>query len=1094
MAFLRKPSVGDLFVISYVAIAVGAIRLTDDELAWPFAENVPAGVPGCADGMRIVVDHRSFNLHAPGASGYQPFNTCPKERYSVVLVEDIAVGQVKTARCDGLERSCDVEDFDKTLWDFETRYGLRDLYGEVTLTCIVDDTTKKPKLQEVSNNCRNLLAFSAVNHYSQPTEERTKPLPWENLADFGPWASQELLFYDCGPAPTTIVLKKFPKGLGDMLNAATSSCASDARCKSVGIEKGSGDYYLLDRFHCEFGDFFSDAELKAGTKVRWRGWPEEAPSKEVGDVVRYWNLTLKVDAVIVKFPDLAKVVQVRPSQLEAINEAPWLVIYNLRERAVVCDKLQEARSCNVASQTDAVVLFRDSGKNKAACQLACKAKAQTSRFTAGRDACCVFTGGICALTMGELFAPRPPRPQLLWGTVGLTSFQRPFGIGAEIFDPLKLYPSSYTLDPKEAAGSCRVLPCFVDPLCTFDSRLDFAAPDDVVTSEDDPKNLDPKRLTVYVDFAHPLSMPFYSAANKGGVRLFHVTSADNDMLNLFRSDKGRWVRAVGTVLTATLRDGAMKQKQLAEVAWGDRVPPATLDALRTQLAEVCQQHGARFQRDIREPRITLATRDECLYRHGSVDSPLFEPCLVAQGCAVIDREVRWVPFHGPWFSKLKYDVLAWQQPAPFCCGDPFNDDQRDKALLRQFFKDVDFQDPSKVDLSAVNEEGAKETMRSSLNVGSKAMKKLLVGVVQEQDPGTLNWLAGFVRYAGYSLKKYIWELQDIADSEGDDVAEVSEDGASFLHLHEEGTHIAPSGRRGFPVARWSSERGAFVQIGNPTNSTSVTSKIWEIAKQVPGAIYNYGIKPVWNHIVKPLLKWGLSIAQWVVEHPRATLFISKLALAIRDRMCEKASFSLFEMPETQAVGAFGAMSNKMSKISASFKDTFSPASLLLILQKAMQNTNLMQRMKSFGTAAFGLIMAWAGVATGGAAVALIGSLTELLAEAAIDASKQALEMMVYKEIAKEVPSNLYDFFLKKCLYKREADRKTTLDATVGELKGAATATIQEVTRQVTETSSRLVKAMDGFASFMASDEGVQVLGFTSLVNGTGGEREMRPEM
>merc|ERR1719221_116619 len=137
--------------------------------------------------------------------------------------------------------------------------------------------------------------------------------------------------------------------------------------------------------------------------------------------------------------------------------------------------------------------------------------------------------------------------------------------------------------------------------------------------------------------------------------------------------------------------------------------------------------------------------------------------------------------------------------------------------------------------------------------------------------------------------------------------------------------------------------------------------------------------------------------------------------------------------------------------------TFSPAVLLTGLMKVLQTSSLMSKMKSLGSAAFGITMSWAGFATGGAATALIGGLAEMMADAAMDASKMALEYMVYQEIAKEIPSNLYDMLLSKCLYKREPKTSITLGATAEEVRAAAQDTLAQVTEQVTNQGSNLLR-------------------------------------
>ena len=72
---------------------------------------------------------------------------------------------------------------------------------------------------------------------------------------------------------------------------------------------------------------------------------------------------------------------------------------------------------------------------------------------------------------------------------------------------------------------------------------------------------------------------------------------------------------------------------------------------------------------------------------------------------------------------------------------------------------------------------------------------------------------------------------------------------------------------------------------------------------------------MWNYVAKPLLRWGLSLMKWILEHPRAALFISKFAVIIKDRLCEKASWYLYGDPDVSAVGAF-AYASKAGKESA----------------------------------------------------------------------------------------------------------------------------------------------------------------------------------
>merc|ERR1719221_2359982 len=169
--------------------------------------------------------------------------------------------------------------------------------------------------------------------------------------------------------------------------------------------------------------------------------------------------------------------------------------------------------------------------------------------------------------------------------------------------------------------------------------------------------------------------------------------------------------------------------------------------------------------------------------------------------------------------------------------------------------------------------------------------------------------------------------------------------------------------------------------------------------------------------------------------------------------------------------------------------TFSPAVLLTGLMKVLQTSSLMSKMKSLGSAAFGITMSWAGFATGGAATALIGGLASMMADATIDASKAALEYMVYQEIAKEIPSNLYDMLLSKCLYKRENQTRVTLGATVDEVSVAARQAVAQVSEQVAEQGANLLGSMRRFSSFFAGSGSGSALFEVSSGNGT-----RRPEI
>lgn len=74
--------------------------------------------------------------------------------------------------------------------------------------------------------------------------------------------------------------------------------------------------------------------------------------------------------------------------------------------------------------------------------------------------------------------------------------------------------------------------------------------------------------------------------------------------------------------------------------------------------------------------------------------------------------------------------------------------------------------------------------------------------------------------------------------------------------------------------------------------------------------------------------------------------------------------------------------------------------------------------------------------------------THLLVKAKLSGGRESStsqELMIYQEIAKEIPANLFDIMTKKCLYKREPVHQVTWNATQSEVMTAGKDAIQQVT-------------------------------------------------
>eukprot|EP00930_Biecheleria_cincta_P059069 TRINITY_DN44839_c0_g1_i1.p1 TRINITY_DN44839_c0_g1~~TRINITY_DN44839_c0_g1_i1.p1 ORF type:complete len:1149 (-),score=192.36 TRINITY_DN44839_c0_g1_i1:113-3559(-) len=900
----------------------------------------------------------------------------------------------------------------------------------------VNFTIEAPPLLVVDDSdCRELLPFSVIHEHDPTRQVRRASNDWttrpSTMANsFG------LASYTCGPPPKELVLPgdQNVEHLSD--DTAVERCAQTPDCRAVAISASRTNVHMLREFACTVAStkYVGFAE---GERVLWRG--PEVPEGSIGVVTKPWHSDSDEGWLSVRFgqQDFSLPADGLERMLEP-SSPDWSVTQIVgSHRKVRCTAMNPWYSCDIQRASDAAILFMNRTSSAKECRRACKAKTANSRVL---KTCCVFTGGVCALTRGEHFAMM-------------------------LDDEGKSTQTLSNKDPQqfEAAAECQVTPCSEDPKCTVASKTYFEAPQDAHVNRERSSPSDLSGVDLYFDFAHPLSMPFKFARAMEDTQaaIFHFSSADSKILSQARKDPNRLLRIVGSFKGSMHmpKPDVLKTGLYSSWAHG-RGKSSSVKGAQRLLDATCDEFGKEIGKSLKAPHLDIAleSRGQCVGDHSSIHSPDFEACLVRVGCRHLGIEGDWLPFHGPWFSKLPFDIIAWQQPAPFCCAKPHTIDSRAEDLRKQFFEQVGLHGE---ELEDVQDEQFRKRLEVSVQDGSKSVRSWLIKYAQDEQ--TLTWVAGFVKQANKVLSRFMRDFEDTVDSEGDDDVEVAADGQSFLQVHEDGDQVAPSGRRAVEVARWSDEKGSFLQVALSNNT--LAGRAWNFTKTAAGAIYQHGLKPLWKHVFGPIIRWGLSVTKWIIEHPRAALFLSKVALVVRERLCEKASQLVYGDPEIEAVGLFTKAAGTLNKTKQYIKKTFSPAVLLSGLQKAVSNSNAFEKMKSLGAAAFGLLMGWAGVATGGASFAIVGGVASMLADAAIDAGKQALEFMIYQEIMMEVPSNIFNMVFSKCIQEPETMQMFSASATVREASDAARQSVEFVVGQVSTQGQRLSKQIGNLASF-----------------------------
>ena len=829
----------------------------------------------CRQGMHIKLDPALSDRHVVNP------HSEPDEEQFFVLTKELAVGESESGACRELVRTPSLFAASDVFWDVDDCESLTFMRGFIEVGCEVDSKGEVfLKIQQFS--CQELLPFSTIWEHDTESEsaETEKAATTTSKYEFAEFTCSNPLkgsvnLLHVGPSNVLQVVAG--------LQEAQAACEADFQCEAIAVEeiesgksdnengkarksekktKGKGKgraaksntrrFHLLDSFNCMpvREAFHSTFVAGEAVNLRYLAHNQQGLHRDPsGTVLESWSLEDAEVDVLVQFDQGTQ--YVLAEHLVKENEytpSSWAVLRKIRERKAVCDDLTEDRSCDIPSRAMAEKL--DAG-TLATCHQACLEKTQATQHL---NRCCVFTGNVCALTSGLLF-------ELSGEDNGLRE------------------------PPQEWAGSCYPEPCSLDPLCAF-GKGKLPGPDASSASND--------AETVFFDFAHPLTLPFFIDEAKG--LIYHFTS-DDPKLEALRGDKRRLLQPVGAIAVADRKK--LERKTFGKLRRSDK---GAITKFQQEMRKTCTKFGHSIGRTLLAPNLEEAlASDECELRRArhSLDA-----CLVKAGCHAHGKEdadhADWLPFSPNEFAQLPYDLLAWQAPAAFCCSTAYTSDERQEHMVKTFLEKAEVKG---VNLDQVDDVSVRNSLKKSVKGGSSALKKMLMRHVS--DEAELNWLGQMVRLALGELKRMLADLQETVDTESADNVEIAEDGASILQVAEHGDQVTPSGRPGFVIARWSQEKAAFLQADpNSTQTNSKWQKAWNLVSSVPGAVYQYGVRPLWNYVAKPLLKWGLSLMKWILEHPRAALFISKFGVIVKDRLCEKASFYMYGDPEVAAVGAF----------------------------------------------------------------------------------------------------------------------------------------------------------------------------------------------
>ncbi|CAJ1409075.1 unnamed protein product [Effrenium voratum] len=985
----------------------------------------PKGSHLCVEGMHIQLDRRLSDRHIvnPECMGGAADFDCTEESHHFVASRAMKEGESQSGLCKDLVRSPPLFALlSDRIWDLDDGSPLEFLHGSIEVRC--EANPGGTPLKVVKYSCREFLPFGTILKHDRSD---LKP------PSLGPGLKFEYAEFECSnplEGSSANLLHSGPvHSLSEFasLREAREACEVDFRCRAIAADKSTAirRFHLMDAFAC--------------------GWVPRASSLNVFRANERVSLRLVAQGQILDGKDEA---DVSAKDLEGQVLEDWhLQNADTKSHVLVQfpDRVAHVLPEHLEKPTDSWAVLRKVRERKVICQdmtvgtscdvysksqaelligvptvyLCQQACLRKMQNSSYTRRCCVFSDGSCFITTGEHFSQK----EVSW--------------------------TSDESVEKDWAAACYQESCSMDPHCAFGKEKLMAS---AHTLEGFLSG-----TTLFFDFAHPLSL----GSTSTGHNVYHFTDAQTGVEAALR-DPARQVRVVGHVPTA-IQSGVPAGSHTVSFRAHE---PSSVKAFENVLNAKCNQFGMRIGRNLSAPNLREALASgHCDEPHGP-----FETCLVQAGC----ESAGLLPFAPPYFAQLPYDILAWQAAAPFCCGSAYTVDQRQEFMLSMLMNTAGVKE---VDLAGVDDPTAKKNMLDSLHRGSSALKSMLLHHVEDDE--TLIWLGDMVRAALAEFKTILDDLQETVNSEGggsDDI-EISRDGESVLQVSEEGDHVAPSGRRAKRVAQWSQEKGAFIQADPDSN----WAKAWAVISSVPGAVFQYGLKPLWNYVAKPLVRWGLSLMKWILEHPRAALFISKFGLLIRERMCEKVSWYVYGDPAVSAVGAFAYAAESADKMKTYLQKTFSPAVMLTQLQAVLSSSSFMDTIVDIGKFSYSLILSWTGLAGGGAAAVLLTTMASIFAEASVEAGRRAVELLVYQEIAKEVPSNLFDMLTNKCLYKRADRHKITLAETKKEILSTGKEAVAEITQSVVHSGQALTHEMGRWAGLMKSlkahaAEGAEPLG------------------
>eukprot|EP00929_Paragymnodinium_shiwhaense_P007064 TRINITY_DN111021_c0_g1_i1.p1 TRINITY_DN111021_c0_g1~~TRINITY_DN111021_c0_g1_i1.p1 ORF type:complete len:1307 (+),score=348.00 TRINITY_DN111021_c0_g1_i1:151-4071(+) len=754
------------------------------------AKNLGFGTSGdgsCQAGAKIDLDVKQVDLHTKNPNCEA--GDCargPDGKYYVVLPEGMSDGESRDLFC---------TDVVATSKDDLSTGGNNILYGSMTLRC------SEGGLKIEHHFCREYIPFSVmhaagVGHSNAQPPAQPEQQRWEYAR------------YQCAPPPAAVLLSADVGGaagdLGAALRYAQRLCDRSEECRGVAIEKETRKMSFMKNFTCPGGEFSKLPQFESGQKVRFRGvpypMPQLAPDDE-GVVVEQIDTEGRV---LVDFGSRGTRYLFEADLALLDDKSPFIILQKIRPAQVFCDELIPEHSCDVPDLSNSLILFEDDKKDAAACQQECqKAAAAMDELSLG---CCVHSGSTCALTYpsGRSQAAADKADSSAGGFATLFALKP--RIGSEDASAQKRHAKNP--EAPEAAGTCSMRFCAFDVSCMPSSRsFHTSVPDNVPGDEGD------DAVALYWDFSETLSREYYhEVSNFANIWHYDSTTIPDE------AKKRGSVRIIGYAKKSEFSpEGAVKRREhdlpfRADVYGKDR---ENIEELQEELDMRCSEHSFTWNTPLLAPLLSAEDAHACIGETGGPEDELFQSCLIQKGCYRRDPDMK--PYQRPYFSNLPIDILATQQPAPFCCGLPSSQEQAQDMLQKLFFQKAGIMHVSetlKVMQKGDLDVEKKSNMAQGLRAGSKSIKTMLQ---QNSDPETLDFMVKFVGKARESLSSYLVEykgsMEEEADASGSSV-EFSEDGNSVLEYDEDGPVIAPySGRRAREVARYSHEHGGFLEIG-----------------------------------------------------------------------------------------------------------------------------------------------------------------------------------------------------------------------------------------------------------------------------------------